>query len=333
MADGTLIKLHAEVTPWQVSHTWNVLGKIAGNKADQIILLSAHLDHLGVKDGKTYPGADDDASGTVAVMELARTLAKQPRPQRTIVFALWGSEEVGLVGARYFLKHPTIELKNLVANLEFEMIARPDPKVQPIPKAVDVPRKTKAVAAADPPEVPSSCDPILEQEVAPTAILRGLSYERAAMWIVAQLADGLQHAHQRGILHRDIKPSNVLMSAEGQALLLDFNLSPAQDEDPAHAAIGGTVAYMAPEHLRALVGRTPALIRQVDRRSDIYSLGIVLAEMLTGQHPFDQSGSYGALPRQIEAMARERSQSVPSLRQERSDVSWGLESIVRKCLA
>ncbi len=131
VADGTLIKLHAEVTPWQVSHTWNVLGKIAGNKADQIILLSAHLDHLGVKDGKTYPGADDDASGTVAVMELARALAKQPRPQRTIVFALWGSEEVGLVGARYFLKHPTIELKNLVANLEFEMIARPDPKVQP----------------------------------------------------------------------------------------------------------------------------------------------------------------------------------------------------------
>jgi hypothetical protein len=121
---------HGDVTP-QVSHTWNVLGKIPGRKTDQIILLSAHLDHLGVRDGKTYPGADDDASGTVAVMELARALAKQPRPQRTIVFALWGSEEAGLIGARYFLKHPTFELKNIVANLEFEMIARPDPKVQP----------------------------------------------------------------------------------------------------------------------------------------------------------------------------------------------------------
>ena len=130
-ADGTLIKLHAEVTQWQVSHTWNVLAKVAGKKKDQIILLSAHLDHLGVKDGKTYPGADDDASGTVAVMELARALAKEPRPQRTIVFALWGSEEAGLIGARYFLKHPTFELKNIVANLEFEMIGRPDPKVQP----------------------------------------------------------------------------------------------------------------------------------------------------------------------------------------------------------
>ena len=90
---------------------------------------------------------------------------------------------------------------------------------------------------------------------------------------------------------------------------------------------------MAPEHLRALVGRTPALIRQVDRRSDIYSLGMVLAEMLTGHRPFEQSGSYSALPLQIEAMALERSKSVPSLRRDRPDISWGLESIVRKCLA
>ena len=131
----------------------------------------------------------------------------------------------------------------------------------------------------------------------PSAALRELSYEHAAAWIVAQLADGLHHAHQRGILHRDIKPSNILISAEGQPLLLDFNLAQAEDEDPAHATIGGTVAYMAPEHLRALVGRTPALIRQVDRRSDIYSLGMVLAEMLTGHRPFEQSGSYSALPR------------------------------------
>jgi eukaryotic-like serine/threonine-protein kinase len=172
-----------------------------------------------------------------------------------------------------------------------------------------------------------------EAGVTPSAAWRELSYERAAAWIVAQLADGLNHAHQRGILHRDIKPSNVLISAEGQPLLLDFNLSQAQDEDPAHATIGGTVAYMAPEHLRALVGTTPALIRQVDRRSDIYSLGILLAEMLTGRRPFDQSGSYSALPVKIEAMAIERSNSVPSIREERTDISWGLESIARKCLA
>jgi hypothetical protein len=130
--DGTLIKLHTAVTPWQTSHTWNVLGKIEGaTQRNQIILLSAHLDHLGVKNGKTYPGADDDGSGTVAVMELARALAKEPRPARTLVFALWGSEEAGLIGSRYFLKHPCFELADIVANLEFEMIGRTDPKVKP----------------------------------------------------------------------------------------------------------------------------------------------------------------------------------------------------------
>jgi aminopeptidase YwaD len=129
--DATTVKLHADMTPWQDSHTWNVLAKIKGKNDAQIILLSAHLDHLGVKDGKTYPGADDDGSGTVAVMELARALAKQQRPQRTLVFALWGSEERGLVGARYFLKHPTFDPRDIVANLEFEMIGRADSKVQP----------------------------------------------------------------------------------------------------------------------------------------------------------------------------------------------------------
>lgn len=132
LADGTQIKLHADVSPWQPTHTWNVLAKIDGSKnPQQVILLSAHLDHLGVRDGKTYPGADDDASGTVAVMELARTLAKEPPPQRTVVFALFGSEEAGLIGARYFLKNPTFPLKNIVANLNFEMIGRADAKVKP----------------------------------------------------------------------------------------------------------------------------------------------------------------------------------------------------------
>ena len=131
LPDGTSVELRSGMTPWKTSHTWNVLGKIVGTtEKDRVVLLSAHLDHLGMKNGKTYPGADDDASGTVAVMELARALAAQPKPSRTVVFALWGSEEKGMVGSRYFLKNPTFELKNIVANLEFEMIARPDPKVE-----------------------------------------------------------------------------------------------------------------------------------------------------------------------------------------------------------
>lgn len=132
MQDGTVLKLHAEVTPWTISHTWNVLAKIEGTtRKQQVILLSAHLDHLGVRDGKMYPGADDDASGTVAVMELGRALTREKQPQRTLVFALFGSEEEGLLGSRYFLAQPMFPVQEIVTNLNFEMIGRPDTKVKP----------------------------------------------------------------------------------------------------------------------------------------------------------------------------------------------------------
>ncbi|HLJ94359.1 MAG TPA: protein kinase [Gemmataceae bacterium] len=166
-------------------------------------------------------------------------------------------------------------------------------------------------------------------------LLSDYSYVQVTAWVVARLAEGLQHAHDRGVVHRDIKPSNILVSAEGQPMLLDFNLAHNLNTDQAQASatLGGTVAYMAPEHLRALASRDPNLARLVDQRSDIYALGMVLYEMFTGHNPFDQSGSYSPLPVLMEAMAVERSRNVPSLRERRPDVPWGIESIVRKCLA
>ena len=163
--------------------------------------------------------------------------------------------------------------------------------------------------------------------------LRGRTYIHAAVWIVSRLAEALQHAHERGVLHRDIKPSNILLAADGQPMLLDFNLARNTHDAQATAMLGGTVAYMAPEHLRALAGRDPSLARQVDQRADIYSLGMVLFEMLAGKSPFDQSASYSPLPALIEAMAVERGRTVPSLRKQRTDVPWSLESIARRCLA
>jgi tetratricopeptide (TPR) repeat protein len=168
----------------------------------------------------------------------------------------------------------------------------------------------------------------------PLDLLRNQSYVRAAAWVVARLADGLQHAHQRGVLHHDIKPSNILLGADGQPMLLDFNLARSRQDEQAQAqaVLGGTVAYMAPEHLRALTSRDLEVHRRVDHRADIYSLGMVLFEFLTGQSPFAQKGSYSALPILIELMAMERLRAVPSARSRRPDVPWSLESILRQCL-
>jgi hypothetical protein len=119
-------------------NTRNVIGILPGRDAklkDQVILLTAHMDHLGVGrpvDGDSiYNGADDDASGCVAVLQLARALAQDDLPKRTVIFAFFGSEETGGQGNQYFLDHPPAPLEKIVANLEFEMIGRPDSAVKP----------------------------------------------------------------------------------------------------------------------------------------------------------------------------------------------------------
>jgi Zn-dependent M28 family amino/carboxypeptidase len=116
------------------TETWNVVGVLQGTDpaaSNDAILLTAHLDHLGIGPGKNgdriYNGADDDGSGTTAVLELARAFARGPRPKRTVLFVLFGSEELGGFGNRYFLDHPPLPLQRIVANLEFEMIGRADP--------------------------------------------------------------------------------------------------------------------------------------------------------------------------------------------------------------
>ncbi|WP_293899859.1 M28 family peptidase [Phenylobacterium sp.] len=113
-----------------VRTTYNVLGVIHGTAPDadtQAVLLTAHYDHVGVRGGVVYPGANDDASGTAAVLEFARILGAGKAPKRTVQFALFGCEEEGGHGAKYFLAHPSTPLTDLVANLEFEMIGVPDP--------------------------------------------------------------------------------------------------------------------------------------------------------------------------------------------------------------
>jgi hypothetical protein len=139
LADDTVIGFTGQFAVGEKTYTWNAAGKITGTDpklSAEVVLLSSHLDHLGVRenapgDDKIYNGADDDASGTVAVIELARVLAAGKRPKRTVYFVCFGSEELGGRGSSYFVENLPFPKENLVANLQFEMIGRPDAKVKP----------------------------------------------------------------------------------------------------------------------------------------------------------------------------------------------------------
>ncbi len=109
----------------------NVLGLVPGtDKKDEIIVISAHYDHVGVQNGQVYNGADDDGSGTVAVLELAQAFARARSdgfgPRRSILFMTVSGEEKGLLGSEFYTAHPVFPLQNTVANLNIDMIGRVD---------------------------------------------------------------------------------------------------------------------------------------------------------------------------------------------------------------
>ncbi|HWB08542.1 MAG TPA: protein kinase [Pirellulales bacterium] len=167
----------------------------------------------------------------------------------------------------------------------------------------------------------------------PRARLASLGYVEAVLWIAARLADGLNHAHARGVLHRDLKPANILLTDEGQPMLLDFNLSIDAHQTATTARVGGTLPYMSPEQLAALGGNSMA----VDPRSDIYSLGVVLYELLSLRHPFPVAAeafpaSAGGTAESSALLRADRRQGPPPLARLNRAVSPAVESIVRHAL-
>ena len=115
----------------EAGFTSNAIGWLAGSEPDgPVLMVSAHLDHIGLRsDGVVMYGANDDASGTVAVIELARALAGSGPHRMNVMFVAYGSEEAGLLGSRYFVNNPPVPLDRIRANLEIEMIADQDPQL------------------------------------------------------------------------------------------------------------------------------------------------------------------------------------------------------------
>ncbi|HEU5451070.1 MAG TPA: M28 family peptidase [Terriglobales bacterium] len=209
LADGSEIALSVHAK-WSERTTYNAIGVLPGSDAQaHPILLTAHLDHLGigrpVNGDDIYNGANDDASGTTAVMELAHALAAGRRPRRTVYFVCFGSEETGQFGDRYFRDHPPVALTDFAANVEFEMLAEQDP---------GLPKGTMFMTGWE----RSNLGPALKQHgahIVPDPYLKQRYFERsdnytlAKAGVVAQTIGGanMEHYHQPSddLAHADLE--------------------------------------------------------------------------------------------------------------------------------
>ncbi|RJP70607.1 MAG: hypothetical protein C4532_09100 [Candidatus Abyssobacteria bacterium SURF_17] len=141
----------------------------------------------------------------------------------------------------------------------------------------------------------------------------------AAINIALRIAEGLKHAHRRGIVHRDIKPANIMVTADGQVKIMDFGLAKLTGKTrlTKTATVMGTVAYMSPEQARG--------DKDLSHQTDIWSLGVVLYEMLTGRLPFEAETDTGLIYKII----NEYPEPVTN---RRSDTPGSLASVVEKML-
>src|SRR6185369_3768919 len=146
---------------------------------------------------------------------------------------------------------------------------------------------------------------------------RGPAPVATALELAMQIARGLSFAHQQGLVHRDVKPQNVLLNGDGQAKVTDFGIARSLDVKHGLTQTGtvlGTSNYIAPEQARG---------ERVDALSDVYSLGCVLYELLTGEVPFDGENFVAIAMRHINEPA-------PSPLERRPDVPLRLDAAVRR---
>jgi len=235
------------------------------------------------------------------------------------------SEEIGRGGMGVVFKAEDTKLKRPVALklLPMEISHFPDAKERFI-------REAQAAAALDHPNICTvyeveECD---GQMYIAMAYIDGTSLKTRiaqkplktdeALEIAIQVAGGLEEAHRKGIVHRDIKPANIMLTAKGQAKIMDFGLARLESAGDLTrtAVVMGTVAYMSPEQ---------ALGKKVDHRTDIWSFGCLLYEMLAGRGPF-QGGYEQAI---LQAIVHGEPQPITT---SRHDIPVGLDKILERCL-
>jgi eukaryotic-like serine/threonine-protein kinase len=179
-------------------------------------------------------------------------------------------------------------------------------------------------------------------EIAPAtsharAVWAGRSWPATVCAIGAKLASALDYAHRHDVLHRDVKPANILLSAEGEPLLADFNIgccSKVEGAGPT-AFFGGTLPYMAPEHIDAFNPDHDRPAESLDGRADVYGLAVTLWELLTGKNPFGIEYLRGTWPGTLDALAAQRRTGPPAeavAELDAGDVP-GLKDVLLRCLS
>ncbi|MGF6887817.1 serine/threonine protein kinase [Nocardia sp. GAS34] len=169
--------------------------------------------------------------------------------------------------------------------------------------------------------------------------ISALSWPETVAWLGRRLAEALGYANANGVLHRDVKPANILLTAEAVPKFADFNISYNRDQDDSSPTsyFGGSLSYMSPEQLAACHPEYDRSAADLDTRSDIYSLAVVLWELLTGEKPFDdppaaETGRSEGQMLQAMLDARERGVGADALRRLPPDCPAALRRVLLMCL-
>jgi tetratricopeptide (TPR) repeat protein len=200
-------------------------------------------------------------------------------------------------------------------------VAFPEDKAAPPRQAAVILVAARSQARAD--------DPAPTRRLTNPGLERG-SYVDGVVRLAIPLAGALAHLHKCGIVHRDLKPSNVLLSPDGRPLLLDFNL--AARRGAAAQGVGGTLPYMAPEQVQSFLNG-PSEANVPGARSDLFSLGVILYELLSGHHPFGPVQPGGPGERFGPTLLRRQREGCRPLREHNPDVDPPLAGLIERCLA
>jgi serine/threonine protein kinase len=287
--------------------------------------------------GETYLGFEllrELGRGAFSCVYLARELDAGNRPVALKVSN--GSYDEALTQGK--LRHPNIvwilhpqqdpETLQTVISMPFEGQVTLADLLDRLPRsrAVDAAAISELVAAREATDVPE----LTETAARAKPLERAASFDETVLALGIQLCDALAYAHGKQVFHHDLKPSNILVTPNLQALLFDFNLS--VDAEVAGRRQGGTLPYMAPEQLETVVLARPGGSRP-GAQADIYALGVVLYELLTGCLPLDPGPQTIPVRQAAAALLDLQRRGAPRVACEGRAVDEELAAIVSGCLS